>query len=120
MQLVANVLVGLVALIHLFVVVLEMALWTTKRGRKVFGLTPEFAKETAVLAANQGLYNAFLVAGLVYGLVAPDPVGYAFTAFFLICVIVAGAYGAATANKRILFVQAGPAAVALVVTLLAH
>jgi putative membrane protein len=120
MQLVADILVGLVAAIHVYIVVLEMFLWTTPRARAAFGTTAEFATESAPLAANQGLYNGFLAAGLIYGLVAADPVGYAFTAFFLICVIVAGVYGAATANKRILVVQAVPAALALVFTLVAH
>ncbi|QFZ19021.1 DUF1304 domain-containing protein [Saccharothrix syringae] len=120
MQIIADVLTALVAAVHVYIVVLEMFLWTTPRGRAAFGTTAEFAAETKVLAANQGLYNGFLVAGLVVGLVAPDPVGFAFTAFTLVCVIVAGLYGAVTASRRILFVQAVPAAVALVFALLAR
>jgi len=110
MSVVANVLVGLVAALHLYFLVLEMFLWTTPTGRKVFGLTPEFAEESKALAANQGLYNGFLVAGLVWGLVADKT---DVQVFFLACVIVAGAYGAATVSRRILVVQALPAAVAL-------
>jgi len=110
MEIVAIVLVALVALLHAYFLVLEMFLWTTPRGRAVFGTTAEFATESAGLAKNQGLYNGFLVAGLVWGLVADkDDVQI----FFLACVIVAGLYGAATVNKRILLVQAVPAVLAL-------
>jgi putative membrane protein len=120
MDVVAKIFVGLVALIHVYILVLEMFLWTTSRARRAFGTSPEFAAETAVLAANQGLYNGFLAAGLVFGLVAGTTVGFPVTVFFLICVIVAGLYGAVTANKRILVVQALPAAIALVLTIIAH
>jgi putative membrane protein len=110
MEIVAIVLVALVALLHAYFLVLEMFLWTSPRGRAVFGTTKEFADESAALAKNQGLYNGFLVAGLVWGLVADkDDVQI----FFLICVIVAGLYGAATVSRRILFVQAVPAVLAL-------
>ena len=110
MTLLAQILVLLVALLHAYFLVLEMFLWTTPRGRAVFGTTKEFADESAALAKNQGLYNGFLVAGLVWGLVADkDDVQI----FFLICVIVAGLYGAATVNMRILVVQAVPAVLAL-------
>ncbi len=112
---IANILIGLVAAIHIYIVVLEMFLWTTPKGRRVFGLTAEFAQQTRVLAANQGLYNGFLAAGLIYGLAAVD--GQAFKLFFLACVIVAGVFGAATASRRILFVQALPAAIALIALL---
>jgi putative membrane protein len=112
MALTANVFVGLIALLHLYILVLEMFLWTTPRGRKAFGLTPEFAEQTKVLAANQGLYNGFLAAGLCWGLWL-GPAGHSVKVFFLLCVLVAGVYGAATANKRILFIQAVPAAVGL-------
>lgn len=115
MLLVGKILVGLVALIHVYFVVLEMVLWKTPRGRAIFGTTTEFAEESATLAANQGLYNGFLVAGLVYGLIADS---FAFRVFFLVCVIIAGAYGAATVSKRILYVQAVPGVLALVFTLL--
>jgi len=116
----AAVLVGLVALVHAYFLVLEMFLWRTPRVRRIFGTTEEVAESSAVLAANQGLYNGFLAAGLVFGLVAGGTVGFAFTVFFLACVIVAGLYGAATANPRILLVQALPGAVALGLVLIAH
>jgi putative membrane protein len=117
---VANILVGLVALIHVYIVVLEMFLWTKPRGRATFGLTEEFAKETASLASNQGLYNGFLAVALVWGLIATDPTGFQFKVYGLACVIVAGIYGAATANKRILFVQTLPATLALIAVLVAR
>ena len=120
MQVAANIVIGLVAAIHAYILVLEMFLWNTPRGRKAFGLDPDFAEKTAVLAANQGLYNGFLAAGLVWALIAGGTSGYQFAVFFLICVIIAGLYGAATASKRILFVQVLPAAVGLVLVLLAH
>ena len=113
---IASVLVGLVALIHIYIVVLEMWLWDTPRGRKAFGLTPEFAKQTKVLAANQGLYNGFLAAGLIWGLWLGSG-GLAIKAFFLGCVVVAGLFGAATASRKILFIQALPAALALLALL---
>ena len=116
MELIAKVLVGVVAAVHVYILVLEMFLWRAARTRAAFGTTAEFADATAVLAANQGLYNGFLAAGLAWGLIVDD---FAFQVFFLGCVIVAGVYGAVTANRRILFVQAVPAAVALVFVLLA-
>ena len=118
MALAANVVVGLVALLHAYFLVLEMFLWTTPRGRKVFGTTPEFAEASKVLAANQGLYNGFLAAGLVWGL-AMGPAGASIKVFFLACVVIAGVYGAATASRRILFVQAAPAALGLALVLAA-
>jgi putative membrane protein len=120
MKLVAEILVGLVAVIHVYILVLEMFLWKGARARAAFGTTEEFAQASATLAANQGLYNGFLAAGLAWGLIADDPVAFAFQVFFLGCVIVAGIYGAITANKRILFVQVVPAALALLFVLLAH
>jgi len=120
MTAVAYVLVGLVALLHAWFLVLEMFLWNTPTGHATFQLEPAFAEESKTLAANQGLYNGFLVAGLVFGLVGPSEHRYVFQLFFLACVIVAGAYGAATVNKRILMVQALPAAVALVAVVVAH
>ncbi|WP_306206804.1 DUF1304 domain-containing protein [Actinoplanes sp. RD1] len=117
MEWAARILVGLVALIHLYIVVLEMFLWRTDRGRATFGLTEEFARQSASLAANQGLYNGFLAAGLGYGLVTGD---VSFQIFFLTCVMIAGIFGAATVSRRILFVQAVPAAIALVTVLLAR
>ncbi|GAA0257778.1 DUF1304 domain-containing protein [Saccharothrix mutabilis subsp. mutabilis] len=119
MQVAANVLTALVAAIHVYILVLEMFLWTTPRGRAAFGTTAEFAAESKVLAANQGLYNGFLAAGLVFGLVKGGEVGYAFVVFFLLCVFVAGVYGAATVSRRILFVQSVPAALALLFAFLA-
>ncbi|WP_461384200.1 DUF1304 domain-containing protein [Devosia indica] len=117
---VAMVLVGVVALIHVYIVLLEMVWWTTPRGQKAFGLTPEFARETKVLAANQGLYNGFLAAGLVWGLVHPDPaVAWQIKLFFLACVAVAGLYGAATASRRILFIQTLPAVLTILALVLA-
>ena len=114
---IANVLVGLVVLIHLYIVVLEMVLWDKPFGRKVFGNTPEFATASKVLAANQGLYNGFLAAGLVWGL-SMGAAGQPVQLFFLGCVIVAGLYGAATVGIKILFVQAVPAALAVAAILL--
>lgn len=108
---IANVLVALVAAIHLYIVVLEMFLWTTPYGRRVFGNSAEFAAASKVLAANQGLYNGFLAAGLIWGL-SLGPTGQAVQLFFLGCVIVAGVYGAMTVGVKILFVQALPAALA--------
>ena len=120
MNIVALVLVGLVAALHAYFLVLEMFLWTAPRTRAAFGTTAEFAEASKALAANQGLYNGFLAAGLVYGMVAGDPVGFAMRVFFLVCVIVAGLYGAATASRRILLVQALPGALALAAVLIAH
>ena len=117
MTLVANVLVGLVAALHAYFLVLEMFLWTKPAGRGAFGLTKEFAEQTKSLAANQGLYNGFLVAGLVWGLIDDN---LAFKVFFLGCVIVAGLYGAATVSRKILFVQAVPALLGLAAVLAAR
>lgn len=112
MNLLASVLIGLVAALHAYFLVLEMFLWDKPAGRKAFGLKQDFATETKVLAANQGLYNGFLAAGLIWGLLQGDA-GRADKIFFLACVIVAGVFGAATASRKILFVQALPAALAL-------
>ena len=110
---------GVVALLHLYFLVLEMFLWTKPYGRRVFGLTEEKAQITKSLAANQGLYNGFLAAGLGWGLVLDDE-GFGVTVFFLTCVVVAGIFGAVTANRKILFVQALPGALALVLVWLAN
>ena len=117
---IANVLVALVALLHIYFLVLEMFLWTRPLGLKTFRNTPEKAADSAVLAANQGLYNGFLAAGLVWGLAHGAP-GFALEikTFFLLCVIIAGIYGAATVSRRILYVQAAPAAIALILLWLA-
>lgn len=119
MSIVAMVLVALVAVLHVWFLVLEMILWRKPLGLRTFGLTPERAEVTATLAANQGLYNGFLAAGLVVGLVAPQPTAFGFKLFFLVCVIVAGVFGAVTVSPRILLVQALPAAIALAAVLLA-
>jgi putative membrane protein len=116
-KLAAQIAVVLVALLHLYFMVLEMFLWDRPLGRRTFRLTPEFAAASKSLAANQGLYNGFLAAGLVWGLWLGES-GRAVTLFFLACVVIAGLFGAATVNRRILVVQALPAATALVLTLL--
>ena len=118
MTTIANVLVGLIALVHIYILVLEMFLWDKPAGLRAFGQTREAAAASRVLAANQGLYNGFLAAGLVWGL-SLGAGGTDIKVFFLCCVLVAGLYGAATASRRILFVQAVPAAIALVFVLLA-
>ena len=115
----ATFVVLLIALLHGYILVLEMFLWDTPKGMKAFGLTPEQAAQTKVLAANQGLYNGFLAAGLIWGLLLGDA-GFQVKVFFLACVLVAGLYGAATANKRILFIQAIPAAIGLLLVLVAR
>ena len=119
MKKVANVLVAIVAIEHLYIMVLEMFLWTKPAGMRAFALTPEFAEQTAVLAANQGLYNGFLAAGLIWGLLRKDD-GTSVRVFFLSCIIIAGVFGAITAKPSILFVQAAPALLALILTLLAQ
>jgi putative membrane protein len=113
MNLAADVVVAVVALLHTYFLVLEMFLWDKPAGLRAFGQTPEAAAATKVLAANQGLYNGFLAAGLIWGLVLGTE-GVTVKVFFLTCVLVAGVYGAATASRKILFVQAVPAAVGLV------
>lgn len=115
MQTAATLVTGLVALLHLWFLVLEMFLWTKPLGRRVFKLTEEKAQLTKALAANQGLYNGFLAAGLAWGMWLSAE-GHAVRVFFLGCVIVAGVFGAATVGRKILFVQALPAAVALGLT----
>src|SRR6478735_12327888 len=115
MNMIANVLVAVVAMLHIYFLVLEMFLWTKPLGLKTFRNSIEKATDSAVLAANQGLYNGFLAAGLIWGLVHGNPAfAFQIKTFFLLCVIVAGAYGAATVSSRILMVQALPAAIALV------
>ncbi len=109
----AGIAVGLVALLHVYFLVLEMFLWTKPAGLKAFGLTPERAEASKVLAANQGLYNGFLAAGLLWSLLAGEN-GPHLALFFLSCVIIAGLYGAATASRKILYFQALPAIVALI------
>ena len=118
MTILASVLVAITALLHVWFLILEMFLWQKPLGLRTFRLSPETARIMAPLAANQGLYNGFLAAGLVWGLLAPDPTGFQVRVFFLACVIVAGVYGAITVQRGILFVQALPAALALAAVLL--
>src|ERR1700756_3632910 len=116
----ANALVAVVAALHIYFLILEMFLWTKPAGLRVFGLTPEQAAASAVLAANQGLYNGFLAAGLIWGLVEGTPAfAFEIKLFFLLCVIIAGVYGALSVSRKILFVQALPAAIALILLCLA-
>ena len=120
MQIVATILVALIALEHVYILILEMFLWDTPRGRKAFGTTEEFSRASKVLAANQGLYNGFLAAGLFWSLVHPDPAfAWQIKLFFLGAVVVAGLYGGATASRKIFVIQALPAAIALVAVLIA-
>jgi putative membrane protein len=118
MTLAANIVIALVALIHVYILVLEMFLWDKPAGLRAFGQTAQAAAASKVLAANQGLYNGFLAAGLFWGL-ALGAAGTSVKVFFLGCVLVAGLYGAATASRKILFVQALPAAIGLALLLLA-
>ena len=119
MRTVADICVALVALLHGYFLLLEMFLWDKPIGRRAFGLTREFAAQSRALAANQGLYNGFLAAGLVWGIVQGAE-GHAIKLFFLACVIVAGLYGALTVNRKILWVQALPGVVALAMVLVAR
>lgn len=119
MSLIASIVVALVALLHIYFLVLEMFLWDKPAGLKAFGQTPESAAATKVLAANQGLYNGFLAAGLLWGLWL-GPAGFGVKVFFLLCVLIAGLYGAATASRKILYVQALPAALGLVLVWLSR
>lgn len=112
MRNIANAVVALIGLLHIYILILEMFLWDKPRGMRAFGMTPEQAAVTKTLAANQGLYNGFLAAGLFWGLYLGPP-GDAVKVFFLLCVLVAGIFGAMTANKRILAVQAAPAFIGL-------
>ncbi|MGE7613406.1 DUF1304 domain-containing protein [Paenibacillus sp. NPDC101420] len=110
-----NIMVGLVALIHIYIVYLEMFAWSKPKGLRVFGMTQEVADASKTLAANQGLYNGFLVAGLIWGLVHPNVnFGHQIVIFFLCAVIVAAIYGALTVKKSILFMQGLPAFIALI------
>ena len=117
---IANALVALVAALHVYFLILEMFLWTRPLGLKTFRNSPEKAAESAVLAANQGLYNGFLAAGLVWGLVQDIPgFGFQIKTFFLLCVVIAGVYGPLSVSRRIPYVQAAPAAAALILLWLA-
>ena len=112
MQTTANALIALIAALHLYILALEMFWWDTPKGRRAFGTTPEFSAATKVLAANQGLYNGFLAAGLIWGL-SLGSAGHSVQMFFLSCVTVAGIYGGFTASRKILFIQALPGALGL-------
>jgi putative membrane protein len=121
MALISNILVGIVAALHAYFLVLEMFLWTSPTGLRVFNMTPQKAQDSAALAANQGLYNGFLAAGLLYGIFAASvAVGFQFKVFFLLCVIVAGLYGGYSVSPRIIYVQAVPAVIALIFVWLAN
>ena len=117
MSLIANIVVGLIGVLHVYILVLEMFLWDKPAGMRAFGNTQAAATATKVLAANQGLYNGFLAAGLFWGL-SLGAAGTSVKVFFLLCVLVAGLYGAATAARKILFVQAIPAALGLALVLM--
>lgn len=118
MQIISTVLIAIVALEHLYFLALEMFLWTKPSTRKIFGMSAEDAETTKTLAANQGLYNGFLAAGLGYSLIASDSeVAFTMKVFFLACVIVAGLYGGMTASRRIIFIQALPAVLGLIAVL---
>ncbi len=118
---VANMLVALVAALHIYFLVLEMFFWTKPLGLKIFRNSFEKATDSAVLAANQGLYNGFLAAGLIWGLAHHNPIfSYQIKVFFLLCVIVAGLYGGYSVSKRIFGIQAAPAFVALMLLWFAH
>ena len=121
MRAIADGLIVLVALEHVWFLLLEMVLWTKPIGLRTFGQTEEKARASAALAANQGLYNGFLAAGLVWGLLAATPaLAFSVKLFFLTCVVIAGAFGAATVSRRILVVQAVPAVIALVLVWLSR
>ena len=111
MALSANIRIGVIALLHFGFLTLEMFLWDHPVGRKIFGMSPEYSKASASLAANQGLYNGFLAAGLICGLFTDD---FAVKVFFLVCVLIAGAYGGFTAKRSILYIQALPGLLGLV------
>lgn len=116
MDILTTVAISIVIVLHVLFLVLEMFMWNTPFGRKTFGLKEDFAKQSATLAANQGLYNGFLAAGLLWGLISTG--GFDALVFFLSCIIIAGLYGAMTANRSILFLQALPASIAMALLVL--
>jgi putative membrane protein len=118
MSIAGNVVIALVALLHLWFLILEMFLWTKPSGRRAFGTTAEFAEQSKALAANQGLYNGFLAAGLAWGLWL-GAAGFGVKVFFLGCVLIAGIFGGLTASRKILWIQALPAVIGLVLVHLA-
>jgi putative membrane protein len=115
MNIIVNIIIGIVALLHIYFLILEMFLWEKPAGRKSFRTTAEFAAQSKTLAANQGLYNGFLAAGLIWSLFADNPVKI----FFLSCVIIAGLFGTFTVGKKIFYIQALPALIGLVLLLVA-
>lgn len=118
-MIVSVILVSIVALIHIYILYLEMFLWATPKGQKAFGTTAQVAKDSKSLAFNQGLYNGFLAAGLIWGMLYPDEaVGRHIELFFLGCVLIAGIVGSLTAKKSILYIQALPALIAILVVLM--
>lgn len=119
MAIASDIAAGIVAFLHLYFLYLEMFMWKQPMGRRVFGLDPEFAERSAGLAANQGLYNGFLAAGLIWGILAPDALAFSVKLFFFACVLVAGVFGAITAKRSILYIQALPGLVGLILTVLA-
>jgi putative membrane protein len=119
MEIIANSLIVLVILLHIYFLTLEMFLWTKPQGLKVFRQTKEQAQASAILAANQGLYNGFLAAGLIWSLLHPNPtVALQLKLFFLTCITIAGVYGGYTVNKRIFIVQSTPAMLAIILALM--
>ena len=118
MSTLANIVITIIALMHVWFLILEMLLWDKPTGRRAFGTTAEYAAQTKVLAANQGLYNGFLAAGLFWGLLLGGSEGLHVKLFFLGCVLVAGIYGGLTATRKVLWIQAAPAAAGLALVLL--
>ncbi|GGA10949.1 DUF1304 domain-containing protein [Dyella caseinilytica] len=118
MSILASIVVAIIALMHVWFLILEMFLWDKPTGRRAFGLTAEFAEQSKVLAANQGLYNGFLAAGLLWGLLLGGVEGMHVKLFFLACVLVAGLYGGFTATRKVLWIQGLPAAIGLALVLL--
>ncbi len=117
MSTLASILIGVIAALHIYFLVLEMFFWDKPKGLKVFGHSLESARESKTLAMNQGLYNGFLAAGLIWGLSLGEA-GVSIQVFFLACVAIAGVFGGLTANRKILFIQALPAIIALIVVVL--
>nr|WP_233843708.1 DUF1304 domain-containing protein [Dyella sp. 2HG41-7] len=115
----ANLVVAIIALMHVWFLILEMVLWDKPTGRRAFGTSAEYAAQTKVLAANQGLYNGFLAAGLIWGLVLGGAEGTHVKLFFLVCVLVAGLYGGFTATRKVLWIQGLPALVGIALVLAA-
>ncbi len=120
MTIIANILISIVALLHIYILILEMFLWTKPIGMKAFRMNKERAESTAVLAANQGLYNGFLAAGLIWSLLSPETFSFQLSLFFLGCVVIAALYGAYSVGKKILLIQGVPAILALIATVIAH